>query len=164
MNKYADIILPLSLDGTFTYLIPDEIQSTIQVGMRVLVNFGSKKIYTGIVYSLHNNTPAYNKVKSIELLLDNYPFVLESQLQLWTFVSQYYCCSLGDIYRIAIPSALKIESESTYEVISDENIILNADENIILDKVQEKNFSTSNCSKSEIKILKKLIKIQKSEP
>ena len=54
MNKYADIILPLSLDGTFTYLIPDEIQSTIQVGMRVLVNFGSKKIYTGIVYSLHN--------------------------------------------------------------------------------------------------------------
>ena len=44
MNKYADIILPLSLDGTFTYLIPDEIQSTIQVGMRVLVNFGSKKI------------------------------------------------------------------------------------------------------------------------
>ena len=157
MNKYADIILPLSLDGTFTYLIPDEIQSTIQVGMRVLVNFGSKKIYTGIVYSLHNNIPAYNKVKSIELLLDNYPFVLESQLQLWTFVSQYYCCSLGDIYRIAIPSALKIESESTYEVISDENIILNADENIILDKVQEKNFSTSNCSKSEIKILKKLI-------
>lgn len=158
MNKYAEIILPLSLDGTFTYFIPEDISSSIQVGMRVLVNFGSKKIYTGIVYSIHNNPPAYNKIKPISLLLDNCPFVLESQLVLWNFISKYYCCTLGDVYKIAVPSALKIESESSYEIVKSDNVAeIAKDEQIIVDKIQDKNFSTSKLSYSEIKTLKKLI-------
>lgn len=157
MNKYADIILPLHLDGTFTYLIPEEFTNTIQVGMRVLVNFGSKKIYTGIVYHIHNSTPQYKRIKPIGLVLDDKPYVLENQLKLWSFISDYYCCSLGDVYRIAIPSALKIESESTYGINIPNGYTANPEEQTIIDKVQESKFSAGKLTNNEIKLLKKLI-------
>ncbi|SDQ06640.1 replication restart DNA helicase PriA [Chryseobacterium soldanellicola] len=109
---YAQIVLPLNLRGTFTYRIPDEIVSVIQAGMRVLVPFGGKKIYTGIVFEIHNQTPENFVVKEVISILDDQPILPSEQIHFWNWLSEYYLCNLGEIYRFAFPSSLKLESET----------------------------------------------------
>lgn len=109
---YAQIILPLHLKGSFTYKVPDELLSEIQLGMRVLVQFGGKKIYTGIVWDLHQNVPETFVPKEIINILDQKPILPIEQIQFWNWLSDYYLCNLGDIYRFAFPSSLKLESET----------------------------------------------------
>lgn len=108
---FAEIIVPLPLYGTYTYRIPPEIEGTVQVGSRVLVQFGKKKFYTGLVSSLHNVTPAY-EVKDIVSVLDPKPLVKYPQLKLWNWISEYYLCSVGEVYKAAVPTGLKPESET----------------------------------------------------
>lgn len=110
--QYAQIILPLHLKGSFTYKVPDDLLDRIQVGMRVLVPFGGKKIYTGIVFELHDNAPIQFVAKEIINLLDDFPIVPMSQIEFWSWISGYYLCNLGDIYRFAFPPSLKLESET----------------------------------------------------
>lgn len=108
---FAEIIVPLPLYGTYTYRIPPEIEGTVQVGSRVLVQFGKKKFYTGLVSSLHNETPTY-EVKDIVSVLDPKPLVKYPQLKLWNWISEYYLCSVGEVYKAAVPTGLKPESET----------------------------------------------------
>lgn len=108
---FAEIIVPLPLYGTYTYRIPPEIQGAVQVGSRVLVQFGKKKFYTGLVSSLHNETPTY-EVKDIVSVLDPKPLVKYPQLKLWNWISEYYLCSVGEVYKAAVPTGLKPESET----------------------------------------------------
>lgn len=108
---FAEIIVPLPLYGTYTYRIPPEIQGAVQVGSRVLVQFGKKKCYTGLVSSLHNETPTY-EVKDIVSVLDPKPLVKYPQLKLWNWISEYYLCSVGEVYKAAVPTGLKPESET----------------------------------------------------
>ena len=110
--QYAQIILPLNLKGSFTYKVPEELLSEIQPGMRVLVPFGGKKIYTGIVFEQHDNAPENFVVKEVLSILDDKPIVPHEQLQFWKWLSDYYLCGLGEIYRFAFPSSLKLESET----------------------------------------------------
>ncbi|MCS3529413.1 primosomal protein N' [Chryseobacterium sp. JUb7] len=110
--QYAQIILPLNLKGSFTYKVPEELLSEIQAGMRVLVPFGGKKIYTGIVFELHDNVPENFVVKEVISLLDDKPIVPQEQLKFWNWLADYYLCGLGEIYRFAFPSSLKLESET----------------------------------------------------
>ncbi|MPS66088.1 MAG: primosomal protein N' [Chryseobacterium sp.] len=110
--NYAQIVLPLNLKGSFTYKVPQELLSEIQVGMRVLVPFGGKKIYTGIVFELHDNAPESFVAKEVISLLDDKPIVPREQIQFWNWLSDYYLCSLGEIYRFSFPSSLKLESET----------------------------------------------------
>ncbi|UZT97685.1 primosomal protein N' [Chryseobacterium fluminis] len=110
--QYAQIILPLNLKGSFTYKVPEELLSEIQPGMRVLVPFGGKKIYTGIVFEQHDNAPENFVVKEVISILDDKPIVPHEQLQFWKWLSDYYLCGLGEIYRFAFPSSLKLESET----------------------------------------------------
>jgi primosomal protein N' (replication factor Y) len=110
--QYAQIILPLNLKGSFTYKVPEELQSEIRVGMRVLVPFGGKKIYTGIVFELHNEAPEAFVAKEVISLLDDQPIVPQEQINFWNWLSKYYLCGLGEIYRFAFPSSLKLESET----------------------------------------------------
>ena len=110
--NYAQIVLPLNLKGSFTYKVPVDLLSIIQVGMRVLVPFGGKKIYTGIVFELHDNAPENFIAKEIISILDEFPIVPKEQIQFWNWLSDYYLCSLGEIYRFAFPSSLKLESET----------------------------------------------------
>jgi len=84
----------------------------IQAGMRVLVPFGGKKIYTGIVFELHDNAPENFTAKEIISMLDDKPIVPEEQIRFWNWLSEYYLCSLGEIYRFSFPSSLKLESET----------------------------------------------------
>ena len=119
-NYFAEIILPLSLNGTFTYHLSKYDLQQIKVGQRVSVPFGTQKLYTGIVHSLHQNKPELYKTKGIHAFLDQEPLVTQKQIELWEWIASYYMCSLGDVYRNALPSALKLES-LTYVRLVDPN-------------------------------------------
>ena len=110
--NFAQVILPLNLKGTFTYKVPSELLDSIQIGMRVLVAFGGKKIYTGIVFDLHNQEPETFVPKEIINILDDFPILPKEQIQFWNWLSDYYLCNLGEIYRFSFPSSLKLESET----------------------------------------------------
>ena len=112
ISQYADVILPLPLQGAFTYEVPSLCNVLPQVGCRVIVPFGSRKFYTAIVVRLHSETPPY-PTKPISEVLDAAPIILSEQLKLWQWVSDYYLCSMGDVFKAALPSGLKLESEST---------------------------------------------------
>ena len=128
---FAQIILPLNLKGTFTYKVPEELQSDIQKGMRVLIPFGGKKVYTGIVTEIHNNAPETFVAKDIISILDDSPILPQQQIDFWNWLSNYYLCTLGEIYRFAFPSSLKLESETYLKLKSGAKIdyeILEANE------------------------------------
>ena len=110
--KYAEVILPLPLYSTFTYGIPDHLEKSVQIGCRTLVPFGKKKIYTGIITLLHDNRPGDFEVKDIISVLDNYPILRHPQLRFWEWIANYYLCSIGDVYKAAVPAGMKVESET----------------------------------------------------
>lgn len=116
---FAEIILPLPLYSTFTYVIPEEMQHDLQKGSRVLVQFGKKKYYTGIVEHIHSEPPAGYDVKPIMALLDPTPIVRYPQLKLWHWIAEYYLCSPGEVFKAAVPTGLKPESE-TYVSLNDD--------------------------------------------
>lgn len=120
--NFAQIILPLNLKGTFTYKVPADFLDKIEVGMRVLVPFRGKKIYTGIVAELFNDFEETFVPKEIINLLDNQPIVPQQQLEFWNWLSSYYLCNLGEIYRLAFPSSLKLESETYVRLLSERTI------------------------------------------
>lgn len=109
--SYTNIILPVPLRQTFTYKIPSELQHNIHTGCRVIVQFGKQKLYTGLVLSIHNSKPEY-ETKGIEMVLDESPIINETQLQFWNWIANYYMCSLGEVLKAALPSGLKLESQS----------------------------------------------------
>lgn len=106
---YAEVILPLPLYSTFTYSVPAGMEGVV-IGSRVLVQFGRRKFYTAIVASLHSNPPAGYEVKPLSALLDPTPIIRYPQLKLWQWISDYYLCAPGDVYKAAIPTGLKPES------------------------------------------------------
>ncbi len=107
--NYADLILPLPLQGTFTYALPAAMQSAVKVGMRVLVPFGRNKTYLGIVARLHDEQPQGYEVKSVAQLMDAEPIVTPEQLRLWQWIADYYLSPIGDVYKAALPAGLKAE-------------------------------------------------------
>ena len=112
MNMFADIILPVPLPLLFTYQIPTELTREVQIGCRVVVSFGKKRLLSGVVFSLHNNKPEIYETKPILSVLDDQPVVTHEQLSLWQWISDYYQCSLGEVYKAALPAGLKLESET----------------------------------------------------
>ena len=109
MNRFIEAILPLPLPGTFTYSIPAPLREDIAVGCRVSVPLGDKKSYTALVCEIHDREPEGYTVKPIKELLDREPIVTDKQLKLWEWIARYYLCSLGDIYKAAVPQGLKGE-------------------------------------------------------
>ena len=106
MHNYADIVLPVPFDS-FTYSIPATLREKVMRGCRVVVPFGKSKIYTGIVVRTHNNAPTGVEVKAIMEVLDERPVVNEMQFRFWQWISQYYICPLGDVYKAAMPGGMK---------------------------------------------------------
>lgn len=117
MPKFAETLLPLALPGTYTYRIPEGMQ--LSIGMRVLVPFGRKKIFTAIVVTLHDMEPKGYDVKEILGTLDDKPIVRHPQLDFWQWIADYYLCSMGEVYKAAVPSGLKVESETTIGINPD---------------------------------------------
>ncbi len=112
MVTFVDVILPLPLSHSYTYALPEEMASKVQVGCRVVVPFGRKKYYTGIVQNIHGVDPLAYKVKEVSSLLDVRPVLTLRQLKFWEWLSDYYLCTIGEIYKAALPSGLKLESET----------------------------------------------------
>ena len=115
--KYAEVILPLPLANTFTYSIPEAMVFSIDRYCRVIVPFGKKHYYTGVVTEIHDKCPEQGyDVKEIFVLLDEKPVIGDIQLSFWQWVSSYYLCSLGEVCRAALPAGLKIESETVVSI------------------------------------------------
>ncbi len=111
--KYIDVILPLPLGGTFTFSVPDEWADKVRTGMRVVVPFGKKKMYTAIVSIVHTHKPdLVYEIREIICMLDESPVLRYPQLKFWDWMSSYYQAYHGDIFQAAVPSGLKIESET----------------------------------------------------
>ena len=106
--KYVKVILPLPLDGLFTYAVADDLVAKVQVGCRVLVPLGKSKKYMGIVMHIVDEKPSFD-VKPIIEVVDRQPILLQQQRKLWQWISDYYLSPLGDIYKAALPSGLKAE-------------------------------------------------------
>ena len=104
---YADVILPVPLQGLFTYAVPEGM--TVGEGMRVLVGFGRSKTYIGLVARVHHVKPQGYEVKPIQQQIDQQPMVTPQQLQLWHWISDYYLSPIGEVYKTALPSGLKAE-------------------------------------------------------
>lgn len=109
---FADLILPLPLQDTYTYAIPQDMESSIKCGCRVVVQFGAKKVYTAIVDRIHDQRPAFDNIKSITELLDTHPIINEKQMAFWKWIASYYMCPLGDVYKAALPGGLKPKDEN----------------------------------------------------
>ena len=113
--KYVEVILPLPLEGTFTYAVPETLVQKVVPGVRLLVPFGKTKTYIGVCNAVptdqpnQNNTDGVVEYKSILSVLDNTPILLPQQLQLWHWIADYYMSPLGDVYKAALPSGLKAE-------------------------------------------------------
>ena len=110
---FADVILPLPLDYRFTYRVPAAFQVSIKTGVRVIVQFGKRKFFSALVYKLHQNRPTGDfEIKDIDAILDEEPIIGDKQLELWEWIANYYCCTLGEVYKAALPSGLKLESQT----------------------------------------------------
>ena len=106
--RYVDVILPLPLDGLFTYSISDEMSRRVSLGIRVLVPLGKTKTYTAIAVRIHDTKPNF-EVKAVLQILDADPILLPQQFALWQWIADYYLSPLGDIYKAALPAGLKAE-------------------------------------------------------
>ena len=115
MEKFVDVILPLPLQASFTYALPPEMDGQVQIGCRVVVSFGRKKFYTGIVRNVHYLKPQEYEVKEVSAVLDEHPILLPLQFQFWEWLADYYLCTQGDVYKAALPSGMKLESETVVE-------------------------------------------------
>lgn len=139
---FAEILLPLPLYSSFTYSVPEDMESDLKKGSRVLVQFGKKKYYTGIVEHLHSESPAGYSVKPIMALLDPDPIVRYPQLKLWHWIAEYYLCSPGEVYKAAVPTGLKPESETYISLNEDfelpEGIQLSESQALVVQSLQQK--------------------------
>ncbi|MFU8842267.1 MAG: primosomal protein N' [Bacteroidales bacterium] len=134
VTLFADVILPLPVPGKFTYRIPFHLNDSVGKWRRAVVQFGSKKVYTAIIVDVHKNPPSHFKVKYILSLLDEKPVMNELQYSFWQWIADYYMCELGELMNAALPSALKLASET--------RIILNPDFDRNTDILNEKEYLT----------------------
>ena len=132
MNYYADVILPLPIQGTFTYQLTIEQSKLLGVGHRVAVSFGKRKIYTGVIKQIHNQKPDFSKLKPIEFSYDKKALVTELQIEFWSWISKYYFTPIGDVLKAAIPSTFLLESDTI--------IIKKEIDNEALEKLTEEEF------------------------
>ncbi len=141
---YADLIFPFPLAQLFTYSVPEEFQSALMPGMRVAVQFGTRRMYSALVYKTHYQKPADYETKDILAVLDNYPVVLPVQYEFWNWISSYYMCSVGEVMKAALPAGLKLESETRLVVNPDFQHFeeINPKESPVLSILEEKNTLT----------------------
>lgn len=111
-SYYVDIILPLAIAKPYTYWVPEAFVSLIQIGIRVEVQFGKSKLYTGLILRIHQDAPDYQSPKEVISIIDEQPIVNEKQFKLWRWIAAYYGCSLGEVMHAALPANFKLTSET----------------------------------------------------
>ncbi|MCG8311010.1 MAG: primosomal protein N' [Cytophagales bacterium] len=113
---FADVLLPVPITRLFTYRVPDELDERIGIGFRVVVQFGKKKIITGVVAKLHEHPPEIYQAKYIIDLLDEEPVMNKKQFDLYDWIANYYMSSAGEVLNVGMPSGLKLNSESKIQL------------------------------------------------
>ena len=121
---YIDVILPIPLKQTFTYSVNKDEAGFLKQGHRVAVPFGKSKVYTAIVYQVHDQAPQGYKTKSIDQILDQTPIITPQQIKHWEWMASYYMCTLGEIVKAALPSAFLLESETIVSFC--DNVVVDA--------------------------------------
>lgn len=140
ITLFAEVLLPIPVPGTFTYRVPFALNDQVRVGQRAVVQFGKTKILSGLIVGLTEQVPSV-EVKFLTDLLDAQPMVNEKQLKFWDWVKTYYMCHLGEVMQAALPSALKLSSETTVALSPDyvlDSVALNDFEYLIVEALQIK--------------------------
>ncbi len=136
---FVDLILPIPLKKLYTYSVEKEMVEDLEIGKRTIVEFGRKKLYTAIIYKIHEKKPKDYETKNIISIIDDFPSISILQIKFWEWIANYYFSSIGEVYKAAVPSALKIESETKIflrdEIIDFEN--LNINEKIIIENLKK---------------------------
>lgn len=114
---FIDVILPIPLKQSFTYSVNKDEALFLKQGMRVSVPFGKSKIFTGMVYAVHQEAPVGYETKSIDQILDEQPIITQQQLAHWKWIASYYMCTIGEVMRAALPSAFLLESETIITLV-----------------------------------------------
>jgi len=138
---FVDLLLPVPIPKLFTYRVPLVMNEKVMVGQRAIVQFGDRKIMTGIITEIHEQPPAEYEAKYLLELLDDYPVVTDVQVRLFRWIADYYLCTLGEVMNAALPSGLKLSSESRVQIHPGFNL-------------EE---STQPFSEKEIMLLKRLV-------
>ena len=112
MQHFINVILPIPLEKLFTYSVSKAEVELLEPGIRVAVPFGKSKIFTALVYEIHATPPTVYEAKEIHKILDEHPIVNQLQLQHWRWIADYYMCTIGEVFRSAMPSAFLLESET----------------------------------------------------
>ena len=138
---FVDVILPLRLPNLFTYSVPDNLKDQVKPGIRVVVQFGPKKLYSSIIRRIHTQKPEKYTTKDIVSILDQEPVITDIQFLFWEWISDYYMCSPGEVMNAAFPSGLKLESETQIVLNSqfDKKQIFTSSETQILNNLEDKN-------------------------
>ncbi len=165
---FAELLLPVPIPRLFTYRIPRILQEKVLIGQRAIVQFGDRKILTGIIATIHKQPPAAYEAKYILEILDDYPVVSELQLKLFHWISDYYLCSLGEVMNAALPSGLKLSSESMVQLhpsfnLDDSNLEFTDKELKLLEHLVKESLDYSSISsllgvKNLYSILKSLVR------
>ncbi|RXR28302.1 primosomal protein N' [Flavobacterium piscinae] len=139
MSHFVEVILPLALDKTFTYQVSETEYKYIKPGMRIAVPFGKSKMYTALAIETHQNPPTLYEAKEIHQILDENAIVNEVQLKHWQWIASYYMCSIGEVYRAALPSGFLLESETVISLKQGELVdekTLTDDEFLVFEALQ----------------------------
>lgn len=138
LTLFADVLLPLPVQGYFTYRVPFELNEVVAVGKRAVVQFGKTKVYTALIRRIHETPPA-TMPKYIMDVLDVVPIVFEQQFSFWEWMAAYYCCTAGEVMNAALPSAFKLASETRLQLIETENseeVISNEKEQVLINNLR----------------------------
>lgn len=163
---FVDVILPIPLKQTFTYGINKDEAGFLKQGMRVAVPFGKTKIYTAIVYQIHQSAPVGYETKSIDHILDQEPIITPLQIKHWEWMASYYMCSLGEVIKAALPSSFLLESETVVKLIQAEFVdvkTLSEHEQLVYDALQYQSLLHINAvraildQKHVVSVIQKLI-------
>lgn len=136
---FVNVILPIPVPGTFTYRVPYDLNDSVRVGQRVVVQFGKTKIMSGLISEITEQVPDYEQVKYILDILDENPVVNAIQLKLWQWICDYYLCYEGEVMQAALPSAMKLSSESKIKLSEEfelDALTLNDFEYLIVEALQ----------------------------
>ncbi|HQW00264.1 MAG TPA: primosomal protein N' [Bacteroidia bacterium] len=123
INKiYIEVLLPIPFGSLFTYKVPDELISEVLPGKRVIVPFGRQKVYSALIKNILHEHANPDSLKEIQSVLDDAPLVNDFQFKLWEWMSEYYMCSQGEVMNSALPSALKLASETKVMLSADADL------------------------------------------
>lgn len=149
---FAELLLPVPIPKLFTYRIPHNLNGIVKIGQRAIVQFGDRKVLTGVIAELHEHPPKEYEAKYILELLDDFPAVTDQQFKLFKWVAEYYMCTLGEVMNAALPAGLKLSSESMVQINPSFNLeestkAFSEKELILLKRLEQDSLSYTEISK-----------------